>query len=165
MLRIAVFLVLAIICALGILFIRIATVAHDPDVWHVDPLVAEASADPNHFRVAIEALAEQPVDLSAAIYASNPTFLAKAFDTFVMQQPSVSRVAGSPEQGWITYVQRTKWLRMPDYISVKFLDLPNGNSTIAIFSRSRFGQGDLGVNEARVRLWLESLEPYRLGRE
>ena len=165
MLRIAVFLMLACIALLGILFIRVATVGHDPAVWHIDPLTAEASANPNHFRVAIEALTEQPVDEIAPIYRVNPTFLANTLDDFVMHEALVERVAGSPEAGWVTYVQRSPRMRMPDYISVKVIDLANGNSTIAIFSRSRFGIGDMGVNKARVRRWLTALEPFRLGQD
>ena len=36
---------------------------------------------------------------------------------------------------------------------------PN-RATIAVYSRSRFGYGDMGVNEARVRAWLQALSSF-----
>ncbi|MEM8658571.1 MAG: hypothetical protein AAGF22_10800, partial [Pseudomonadota bacterium] len=59
---------------------------------------------------------------------------------FVVGQPRVERVAGTPEEGWLTYVQRTPQLQLPDYVSARFYNLEDtGQSTLAIYSRSRFG--------------------------
>ena len=63
-------------------------------------------------------------------------------------------VAGDPASLMITYVQRSAIIGFPDYITVKALELPDG-SALAIFSRSRFGSSDFGVNEARVVAWLK----------
>jgi uncharacterized protein (DUF1499 family) len=46
----------------------------------------------------------------------------------------------------------------PDTIVVRFIDLPDGRSTIALYSRSQLGKGDLGVNLARIQRWLAALE-------
>jgi uncharacterized protein (DUF1499 family) len=48
----------------------------------------------------------------------------------------------------------------PDYVSVRFLDLGDGETGVAVYSRARYGQSDLGVNRARVENWLAALEPY-----
>lgn len=144
----------------GIFTIR--TVDHDPAVWHVDPLTVPQSETPNAFRVAVDELTDQPVQMEAPIYEANAQTIAQAFDAFVMAQPRVERVAGSVNEGWMTYVQRTEQLGFPDYISVRFYDLDDtGTSTIAVYSRSRFGYGDMGVNEARVRSWLTSIDSFR----
>ena len=61
----------------------------------------------------------------------------------------------------LTLVQRTALLRFPDYIDVAIQPAPGGNgdgSTIAIYSRSRFGYSDLGVNRKRVEDWMAALE-------
>jgi uncharacterized protein (DUF1499 family) len=55
------------------------------------------------------------------------------------------------------YVRRTSWLGFPDTIAVRFLDRPEGASTLALYSRSKFGEGDLGVNRARIERWLAKL--------
>ena len=55
------------------------------------------------------------------------------------------------------YVQKTALMRFPDTISVRFIALSATTSTIAIYSRSRLGYSDLGVNKARVERWVAAL--------
>ncbi|QHQ34925.1 DUF1499 domain-containing protein [Algicella marina] len=143
----------------GVYFIR--TVPHDPAVWHVDPRTVPQSPTPNSFRAAPSVITDQPIDMELPTYAVPAASLAEAFDTFVMEQPRVERVAGSVEAGWITYVQRSETLAFPDYITVQFYDLADTQtSTLAIYSRSRFGHSDMGVNKARVEAWLASIESF-----
>lgn len=185
--------IMFVIIVLGIMGIAafmvytVRTVTHDPQVWHVDPLEVPPSETPNDFRVAIPAFTRHVVDIEAPIYSADAQTLAKAFDVFVMGQPRVDRVAGSVEEGWITYVQRSERLFFPDYVSVRFYDLdppaaepiaevadtdadaetvvtppppPADRATVAIYSRSRFGHGDMGVNGERVRAWMKALESF-----
>src|SRR6056297_3157188 len=137
--------ILVVLGRLGFLAYTVRTATHDPAVWHVDPRTVPPSETPNDYRIAIRALSDYPVDMAAPIYDIDAATLALAFDDFVMRQPRVERVAGSPEEGWVTYVQRTPQLLVPDYISVRFFDLEGenvGRSTVAIYSRSRYGYGD-----------------------
>ena len=144
----------------GFIFYKVSSAEHDPVEWHVDPLIVEQSIKPHSYRVAPPALTQEFVDFPAPVYTANPTLMAKAFDDFVLRQPKTVRIAGSPEEGWMTYVQRSVRVNFPDYISVKFIDLNGGNSTVAIYSRSRYGYSDMGVNEARVKAWLASLRSF-----
>ena len=57
----------------------------------------------------------------------------------------------------MTYVQTSGLFGFPDYVSVKFIEIDAANSTLAIFSRSRLGKSDLGVNKKRVEAWLGQL--------
>lgn len=160
MFRMAIYIIMGISVVFGILYFRVASVSHDPAEWHIDPLVIERPASPNTFLVSPQSLTAAQVDREAPIYSANPTLMAKALDDFISAQNSTTRIAGGPEEGWMTYVQRTPNLRMPDYISIKLIDLSEGRSTIAIYSRSRFGYGDMGVNKARVDLWLSSIQTF-----
>ncbi|MHA3913406.1 DUF1499 domain-containing protein [Halovulum sp. GXIMD14793] len=145
--------------AYTVFFIR--SVAHDPEVWHVDPRDAPNSETPNDFRLIQSNLTKFRVDMEAPTYAVDAATLSQAFDRFVMGQPRVERVAGSTQAGWVTYVQRSEYLQFPDYISVQFYNLGDtGTSTIAIYSRSRFGYSDMGVNKARVERWVKSIESF-----
>jgi uncharacterized protein (DUF1499 family) len=54
-------------------------------------------------------------------------------------------------------VQRTRLFRFADDIGVTYIPLAGGRSTIALFSRSRVGWSDLGVNRRRLRRWLTAL--------
>ena len=159
------FAVLAVLATilLGYLTVfMIATVKHDPDVWHVDPLTEPACATPNCFRMAPEGSTSEPIDAIGPIYGKRALDMAQAFHEYVLTQRATQHVAGITAGLHMTYVQRSERLQLPDYISVKFLDLPDDRSTVAIFSRSRFGYGDLGVNEARVRQWIKGMESVEL---
>ena len=57
-----------------------------------------------------------------------------------------------------TYIQRSRLFHFPDTINVKLIALPNHQSTIAIYSRSKYGYGDLGVNKKRVQHWIKQLQ-------
>ena len=73
--------------------------------------------------------------------------------------PSLMRLrAASVSDGHITYVQRTRLMGYPDAISVQVHPTDEaGQVAIDIFSRSRFGHSDMGVNAARVERWLSQL--------
>ena len=158
MVKMFIFLVFVTIAGLGYLFYTVSSATHDVEVWHVDPVTAPQTLKPHSYRVAPLGLSSEHVDATSPVYSANPTLMAKAFDDFVLSQSKTIRIAGSPEEGWMTYVQRSPSLNIPDYISVKFFDLNGGKSTIAVYSRSRYGYSDQGVNEARVNLWVGTLQ-------
>lgn len=56
------------------------------------------------------------------------------------------------------YVVRTNIMRYPDIVTVRFIELGPNSSTLAIYSRSVYGHSDFGVNEKRVRNWLNFLK-------
>lgn len=131
----------------------------DPAVWHVDPLTSDNPTTPNWHRAVP---ADAPVDRHPERDGHPPTFdvsvaeLGAAFDVVATAEDRVDVLAGSASEGHVTYVQRSKTMRFPDYVSVRFVDLANGGSTLAIFSRARYGSGDFDVNEQRVNRWIEA---------
>jgi uncharacterized protein (DUF1499 family) len=133
-------------------------VASDPDEWHVDPLTAPSPSTPNWYRLVP---ADAPVDRHPKrdghppIYDVDAKRVARAFDREALSDGRVEVLAGKAADGFVTYVQRSYVFGFPDYVSVRFIDLPEGGSTLAIFSRARFGRGDLGVNEKRVARWID----------
>lgn len=147
----------------GVLLVGVAVAAlmvrrldHDAAVWHVDPLTAPKPETPNSYRVA-------PADTAADADAVAPVFqipasdLATQFDRIARSDGNVDVVGGSASSGFVTYVQTSTLFAFPDYISVKFIAVDATTSTLAVFSRSRLGQSDLGVNKKRVTSWLDQL--------
>ncbi len=127
-------------------WIRLAP--NDPEEWHVDPLKAD---DPGEGGVLLLPGPE------ARTYDTTPKKLLSAFDRIAMEEPRVERLEGSVGRGRITYVARTKWLGFPDYISVTAVPA-DGGAQLAVYSRLRYGRGDMGVNRARLDRWLEKLQ-------
>jgi uncharacterized protein (DUF1499 family) len=68
------------------------------------------------------------------------------------------RVSGVRQlDGQIEACQRTPLVGFPDWITAQPVDLGNGQASICVFSRSKFGLRDFGVNEKRVLDWLAQL--------
>jgi uncharacterized protein (DUF1499 family) len=55
------------------------------------------------------------------------------------------------------YVARTRLMRYPDTIQVRYVDLGGGRSSLMLYSRSQIGRSDFGVNRARLEAWLATL--------
>lgn len=67
------------------------------------------------------------------------------------------KIASSDDGFSQTYVVRTAVMGFPDFISVNIKPISETTSVIKIYSRSRFGYSDLGVNKRRVQQWLSAL--------
>ncbi|GGA24810.1 DUF1499 domain-containing protein [Neptunicoccus cionae] len=141
------FLIAVIVAAL--LWFRFAP--SDPSVWHKDPAIVQKTAKPNQF------LMRDGGDAAAEIFDISPAKLATAFHKVAMSQPRVSVLTEADNDYWITYVQRSKLMGYPDYISIRIEPVDANKSALLVYSRSRFGRSDLGVNKARVKDWLGQL--------
>ena len=53
--------------------------------------------------------------------------------------------------------QRSAIFRFPDLIDVELIELGPATSTLAIYSRSKYGYYDFGANERRIESWLRAL--------
>lgn len=130
--------VLLALVVVGMGFIRLAP--SDPARWHVAPQV------------------EGDRDLAGGVMrlvADAPNALAQ-FDAIARATPRTTVLAGSVDEGMITYVTRTAVMGFPDYTTVR----QDGDS-LKIYARLRFGASDLGVNRARVDAWLADLARIR----
>jgi len=137
----------------------------DAERWHVDPTGAAPTGNPNWYRVTPDSA---PADRDPDRDASSPVFdvtvaeLSAAFDAVALGDDRVEVVAGSAADGFVTYVQRSAVFAFPDFVSVTFSDVAAGGSSFAVFSRSQYGQSDLGVNKKRVERWVAATQ-QRLG--
>lgn len=80
-------------------------------------------------------------------------------DSFMKIVDSLSHVTILKQAGnKIFYVQLHSKYRFPDYVSIEFVTQGDGQSSLAIMSRSKYGFSDYGVNEKRVKSLLEQLK-------
>lgn len=129
----------------------------DPDLGPVALETLRRRSTPNDALACPPAFCLARSDLTPPVYAVPVQQLQTAFATMIVSEPRVVRVASNDATMTERYVQRTSWLGFPDTIAVRFLDRPEGASTLALYSRSKFGEGDLGVNRARIERWLAKL--------
>lgn len=125
--------------------------AIDAAAWHVDPASAERTGKPNDY------LVREGADREPLVSAHPVQEVARAFSDIALGQSRTTLIAGSIESGWFTLLQRTALMGYPDFISVKITESAGG-SVLRLYSRSRDGHSDLGVNKARVEAWLVALD-------
>ena len=70
----------------------------------------------------------------------------------------VETIATDPDMRRFVYIQRSPTFRFPDIITVEFVALDPFRSSIALYSRSRYGRSDFGANRRRVEGWLARLQ-------
>lgn len=117
---------------------------------------------PNQYLVAPEGLCEiAKPHRSSPVYKVSAEKLQQAWEEMIAGQQRTALQKSDAGEMTFEYVQRSKLMRFPDYITVQFIDLPDqSSSTLAIYSRSRYGYRDFGVNRNRIENWLHLLENY-----
>lgn len=73
-------------------------------------------------------------------------------------EPRTYLAAEYPNRRQSHYVVRSAVFNFPDLITVAAMDEASGASTLLLWSRSVYGQSDLGVNRARLTAWLAALD-------
>jgi uncharacterized protein (DUF1499 family) len=92
------------------------------------------------------------------VYNVPVAVLRNAWLGMILQQPRVERLAVSADELQYDFMQRSRLLRFPDTITVRFIPLDPVMSTLAIYSRSHYGYSDFGVNQHRIESWLAALQ-------
>lgn len=126
-----------LLAAVVVVFGYIRLAPSDPATWHVAPQVTRDQDFPGGV---------------GRLVPVGPDGLSR-FDEIARATPRTTVLAGSPEQGMITYVTRTKVVGFPDYTTVQ-----RDGDTLRIYARLRFGRSDFGVNRARVDGWIAKLQ-------
>jgi uncharacterized protein (DUF1499 family) len=75
----------------------------------------------------------------------------------IERQPRVTLLSSDPNIEQYEYQVLTPVIHFPDAVTVRLLPENEGRTTVAIYSRSHYGYGDLGENRRRVRSWLAQL--------
>lgn len=70
----------------------------------------------------------------------------------------VETIVADPDERRFVYIQHSPTFRFPDIVTVEFVQLGPNRSSIAIYSRSRYGHYDFGKNRKRLGKWLALLE-------
>jgi uncharacterized protein (DUF1499 family) len=110
----------------------------------------------NHYLVCPIALCTQArPDEEPPVFALSAAALRQALHQALAAESNLTLI---PEDELAErYVARTPIMRFPDTVAVRFIPLSDRTSTLALYSRSLIGRGDLGTNRKRMKRWLEVL--------
>lgn len=122
-----------VICALA--YVRLSP--GDISQWHV-PIAGTENAD-------------GAGDALRVIPATSETFVAA--DAYMVTLPRTRALAGSIDEGRVTYITRSQVFGFPDYTTIEY-----ANGVLKAYARLRFGQSDLGVNRDRLEGLIAALQ-------
>jgi hypothetical protein len=123
----------------------------------IDFAARNSAGRSNVFAACPKGFCTPPGDIESPVFALGWERLYDYWREAMAGQRDVQLVAEDRARRRFTYIQRTQMLRFPDVVTVEFVPLGEGRSTLAIDSRSRYGRGDFGVNRRRVTEWLALL--------
>jgi uncharacterized protein (DUF1499 family) len=129
----------------------------EPDLGPVSFEQLERRTTPNDSLACPADFCKARTDFTTRLYPVTASELRLAFAKVIASEPRVAVADVNETKLTDRYIQRSEHLGFHDTIVVRFLDHPNGRSTLALYSRSQLGKGDLGVNRARIERWLAKL--------
>jgi uncharacterized protein (DUF1499 family) len=123
----------------------------------VDFKTLELTRKPNQFLVAPDGYCQKAKPhLESKVYEVPVETLHAAFRAVAERQPRTEVIEKRDDGARL--VQKSKLIGFPDYIDVQFLSMAATQSTLLIYSRSKYGRSDLGVNKKRIVAWLAELD-------
>jgi hypothetical protein len=111
---------------------------------------------PNDALVCPPWLCRTAVDVPSSLYALPADELRRRLVGVILAGGDSEQVATAAGDAGDRFVVRTRWMRFPDTVDVLVLPQGEGRSTLALYSRSLVGLGDMGVNRRRLEGWLSA---------
>lgn len=96
-------------------------------------------------------------DIVTRVYAAPPQALYAAVTKLAEGWPRTFKLVRYDEVHEAAYVSRSRVFNFPDTIELKVSPRDAG-STLVIYSASKYGDSDFGVNQKRVEAWLAQLD-------
>jgi uncharacterized protein (DUF1499 family) len=128
-----------------------------PDLGPVAFETLERRTTPNDALVCPPHLCKARSDLVPPLFAVDASGLRAAMAKVIASESRIALVHTNDAALTERYVQRSALLGFPDTVVVRYIEQPEGRSTLAMYSRSQLGRSDLGVNKARLERWLGKL--------
>lgn len=144
---------LVLLVALVVLLAYIRLAPSDPKDWHV----SVATSDPVAPGPCADRIMTVPKGARATcLVAATPEATLQKLEAIALTSPRTIHLAGSVDEGRITWIARSFLMGYPDYVTAEVSQTPEG-TRLDIVSRQRFGDGDMGVNATRLKDWLSQI--------
>jgi uncharacterized protein (DUF1499 family) len=122
------------------------------DVTHI-----ERPATPNTALAAPAGFTPTP-DIVTPTYALPPDRLFAIARTVAGAEPRTYQAADFAAHRQVHYVVRSAAFNFPDLVTVQVLPAAPDGAALVLWSRSVYGESDLGVNRKRVAAWLAGID-------
>lgn len=122
----------------------------------IDFSTLRRSDSPNDYLMSPFDLVPTIPDEASPIFPVPLPQLKAAWFSVIEEMPRTKLIA-SDSSDQFQFEQRSQFFNFPDLITVRFMALPAGHSTLAVYSKSVYGYSDLGVNRKRVQTWIKLL--------
>jgi len=126
------------------------------DVTPMDIRTLEERTKSNDALACPAGLCRVDADFESPSFAVSVEELLKIAEKVIGDEPRTKLVAQDENLQQLVFVQRSRIFRFPDTFWIQGVRTGTG-SAIIIYSRSNYGESDLGVNKKRVRAWLTKL--------
>ncbi len=113
---------------------------------------------PNQFLVLPQGFTARATPHAASpVFTKTPDEVLDALKRVALSEPRTTLLADTRAARQLSFVQRSKTFRFPDFIDAEAIPLAGGQTALAVYSRAKYGIRDFGVNRARVERWLAAL--------
>lgn len=142
----------------------------------IDFATLERPRSPNTYLVCDAQTCRQAVaDEEPALFDAPPDAVKAAWDRVIAAQLRTRETASDPAAGQYEYVQHSRFMRFPDTITVRFAagseagpetgeeagqgeaHSSSARTRLMLYSRSKYGYSDMGVNRRRAAAWIAAL--------
>ncbi len=113
---------------------------------------------PNQFLLCPAGFCKDEAHQILPAFEMSSTALQKAWDDMMQEKPDYKRLDRTDGENRRHYDTRTDGVGFPDRITVEFVPQGDSSSGLAIYSRSKYGYSDGGLNNTRVLGLLADLE-------
>ena len=147
-------LIFALAIGVAAIMLRVRFAPDIPARWHV----SVATTDIGQAGPCVDQI--KTVHLGAratCLLDRSPAAVLASLNAIALNTPRTKRLAGQPSDLRITWVSRSRIIGFPDYVTAEVAASGSG-TRLDIFSRQRYGDGDAGVNAARLTAWLTALD-------
>jgi len=153
--------ILLILVASAIVTVRI--LVRPATTEFVDFAELKRSATRNDALACPPGLCIAKADVTTAPIAMSAAELAAKIKALPTLEPRTVIVGQNDAEYRYVLVQRSALFNFPDTINIAIQPLDASHAALAIYSRSRYGKSDLGINMKRLQRWLSLLGAGVLG--
>tara|TARA_Y100001970_G_scaffold294373_1_gene452179 strand:- start:86438 stop:86839 length:402 start_codon:yes stop_codon:yes gene_type:complete len=122
------------------------------DFKHLNP-----PGTPNNFFAAPQSLGNKQSNYDSPVFVTDNHSIIDALYKIATSEPRTKLLKIDRDKGRMEFLQRSLIFRFPDYIDLEILEIEDNYCSVNIYSRSKYGSYDFGVNKKRVVRWMENL--------